>query len=449
MTTTKEIIYLTSFLIETTRNCVKFNRFELAQDILDRDLPNVLEELFINFGQYDTNDLISLYDGLEMVERTIFHSSKSRYSSINSLSRLQRSAKQLLHQYQKFLESHQIFTNVAPQEIVKAAELQDNAKQDKNEHTKHERYRLDVATQNHAAVHEWFIVGVAIRNENSPVARLKGLPHRKSGDLQIEWPKGNKVNLRIELVAPDCEFKDKYSSTTVTLVRPFDSPICYFWLRTSKIGQVNIIIRVYQESPTTIELGSIHFMKTVGKQLAGELDLKVKSQKPLHNFPNDAENYISDNEDTEISPEIIVLWAYESAYPLIKTINDPLVKNEVIAALQLFDLEHIDMGLFKLGSLLEKQIKKYLSLLREKNPSLISGKDLGRLVDMINCLERIGVEVDKLFLSILRRDRNTRAHGETLTKIEKQKLFKRSPILGDLYIQYIVSYEQKSQEMSR
>ena len=66
---------------------------------------------------------------------------------------------------------------------------------------------------------------------------------------------------------------------------------------------------------------------------------------------------------------------------------------------------------------------------------------------MINCLEKLGTEKDKYFLSLLRVERNTRAHSNILTKPERRRLYNLSPFLGDLYIRYIVTYEKKNREL--
>jgi hypothetical protein len=89
----------------------------------------------------------------------------------------------------------------------------------------------------------------------------------------------------------------------------------------------------------------------------------------------------------------------------------------------------------------------YLNHAKAKNAFPVTSKDLDRLVDMINCLERNKVVTEKHHLTLLREHRNERAHGDIPNIAERQKLMKHAPFLGDMYIKYIALLNDKRQKL--
>jgi hypothetical protein len=84
---------------------------------------------------------------------------------------------------------------------------------------------------------------------------------------------------------------------------------------------------------------------------------------------------------------------------------------------------------------------------KEKGSYNIVKKDLGRLVDMIDCVERNKIINKKHHLTLLREHRNERAHGEIPNLKEREKLMQHAPFLGDLYIKYITYFREKRKDL--
>jgi hypothetical protein len=135
------------------------------------------------------------------------------------------------------------------------------------------------------------------------------------------------------------------------------------------------------------------------------------------------------------------------SFPQINTATDIELKDNLRRAINNLNLENVDLGLFQLGKIFESELKSFLILAKTKNAFPVSSKDLGRLVDMIDCIERNKVITQKHHLTLLREHRNERAHGDIPNLAERQKLMQYAPFLGDLYINYILLLNEKRQKL--
>jgi hypothetical protein len=131
----------------------------------------------------------------------------------------------------------------------------------------------------------------------------------------------------------------------------------------------------------------------------------------------------------------------------IETVTDDELKDNLKRAVSNLNIDNVDLGLFQLGKIFESELRSFLTLAKTKNIFPVSSKDLGRLVDMIDCIEKNGVVTQKHHLTLLREHRNERAHGDIPNLTERKKLMQYAPFLGDLYITYIVLFNDKRQKL--
>ncbi len=438
----RTLISNAKYLIEVIRTCKQRGLNELAEHVLSHHLP-VLMDKIIASPENDPPEIRELVTQLEQLQKFLRNDDgpfewELRAPVVDEWSILSSTSSRLTAWINHLQQFNNKNDRPEDREPPKPVNLPNFLKKD--------RYRLDVATQKPVAANEWFFIAVAIKNLESAIAVLEGLPDTKSGDMKIKWPRNNQVQFRVEVTAPDCEISPA-SIQRLSLDRYEDSVVLYFRLKTSKIGQIGVVIRVFQETPQEHEVTSLHFMKTINQTLSGKVKLQLKMQKPLQNFPENIDQYAEIEEESSITPEAIPNWAYRSAYPIIETINSREIKDEVIEALRLFDVDNIGLGLFSLGKVLETQVKTYLTHFRQKSPNSVTAKDLERLSTMISCLQRLGFETDRRDLDMLRIERNEQAHGQIPTKKEKKELLGLSPFYGDLYLRYISKYEQKTAEL--
>ena len=79
----------------------------------------------------------------------------------------------------------------------------------------------------------------------------------------------------------------------------------------------------------------------------------------------------------------------------------------------------------------------------------IASKDLARLVSMIDCVERNGIVREKHHLTLLREQRNERAHGEVPDIEDRKRLMQHAPFWVDLYIKYIGFFSEQRKSLQQ
>jgi hypothetical protein len=131
--------------------------------------------------------------------------------------------------------------------------------------------------------------------------------------------------------------------------------------------------------------------------------------------------------------------AQSLTFSQVEQIQDDNLRKLLKNAIRLLNIDDVDLGLFQLGRIFENELRAFLNVAKEKGSYDIVKKDLGRLVDMINCIERNKFINKKQYnlTELLREQRNERAHGEIPDLKEREKLMQHAPFLGDLYIEYI------------
>jgi hypothetical protein len=125
---------------------------------------------------------------------------------------------------------------------------------------------------------------------------------------------------------------------------------------------------------------------------------------------------------------------------------DTDVIDNVIKATDKLNERDVDIGLFELGRIFENVVKKYLEYSRDNNLFVVTKNDLERLVSMISCLERnrdkMSVKFKQHHLTLLREDRNLRAHDEIPSKQERLVILAKAPFVVEMFIDYIVKFSR-------
>lgn len=184
--------------------------------------------------------------------------------------------------------------------------------------------------------------------------------------------------------------------------------------------------------------------------IASHVMKKTGCKKPtFYHYLSEMENIRkSYSGDILICKLIVDINPNESlSFPQIDTTTDVELKGNLKRAVSNLNIDNVDLGLFQLGKIFESELKSFLMLAKAKNVFSVSSKDLGRLVDMIDCIEKNNVITQKHHLTLLREHRNERAHGDIPNLTERQKLMQYAPFLGDLYINYIILLNDKRQKL--
>jgi hypothetical protein len=138
--------------------------------------------------------------------------------------------------------------------------------------------RVDAAVPEQVFLDRVFDLAVAVRQMVSPLLAVKDLKHVESGEVQTTWEAGTPlINLRAEVDAPDCEIVGK-SSIPFRLVRGKDAPPIYFHLKPRRMGELSIVVTVYQED---YALGSARVSTLAAEQAtqpAGKVQITIASQ---------------------------------------------------------------------------------------------------------------------------------------------------------------------------
>lgn len=159
---------------------------------------------------------------------------------------------------------------------------------------------------------------------------------------------------------------------------------------------------------------------------------------------NCIKQYDSDNKyycEMDAEKPAISTISYLDLSPIYLCQENDVIENVIKATDKLNEMD-VDIGLFELGRIFENLLRKYLEKSRENKIFDVFKKDTEKLVCMIECIERnkekIPVKFKQHHLTILREDRNLRAHGEMPSKLEKQAILAKAPFIVEMYIDYIV-----------
>ena len=134
--------------------------------------------------------------------------------------------------------------------------------------------RIDAAVPDQVHLNQAFDLAVAVRQPLSPVLAEDGLPRVSSGDALVSWPEGVPyIRLLVRVSAPDCQIHGE-DGFSFRLYPGQGSPAFYFHLTPQKLGEIGIIIRVYQKDDW---LGSARVHTFAREQVVGSVQLAVTS----------------------------------------------------------------------------------------------------------------------------------------------------------------------------
>lgn len=136
------------------------------------------------------------------------------------------------------------------------------------------RLRLDAAVPEQVFAERTFDVAVAIRQPESPVLTEDTLAKRQSGDVITAWPTSSPyIHLRIQLSARECTIHGA-DNRAFRLYQAQDSPVFYFQLTPRKLGEISLILTVYQEDNW---IGSARVRTRVQEQIVGQVKTRITS----------------------------------------------------------------------------------------------------------------------------------------------------------------------------
>lgn len=133
----------------------------------------------------------------------------------------------------------------------------------------------------------------------------------------------------------------------------------------------------------------------------------------------------------------------------IEEIEDVLLREEIDRALKNITIENVDLGLFQLAKIFENELKAFLLAAQRSGSFNVARNDLQRLATMIDAVVRIGVVKKEHHLTLLREQRNERAHGRIPDLAERERLLQHAPFLRDLYIEYIVFFRRERNKLDK
>ena len=147
--------------------------------------------------------------------------------------------------------------------------------------------------------------------------------------------------------------------------------------------------------------------------------------------------------NSQMRNDVISRYSASAGLTNQRQIQDPYLRSEVERALTNMNLENVDLALFQLAKLFENELKSYLQVAQSNGIIKIGSREMGKLSSMINIVAQNGIVKKSYHLEILREERNERAHGKVPDKAERVRLLEHGPFLRDLYIQYIVFFNEE------
>ena len=174
----------------------------------------------------------------------------------------------------------------------------------------------------------------------------------------------------------------------------------------------------------------------------------------LHCPPASVYSAVSKMEDVEKivdQTKLVICRLKQSSDEYSESVNrltDEKLIVQISRALNLVNIESIDLALFQLGKIFEFTLKRYMQEVKSKNVIQVTNNDLGRLFSMIEWAGKNGVITDETALHYLRIERNDRGHGTPPDLDERQALLSNASTLINFFLDYIVVIENGRERLS-
>jgi hypothetical protein len=135
--------------------------------------------------------------------------------------------------------------------------------------------------------------------------------------------------------------------------------------------------------------------------------------------------------------------------PDMDSVLDERLRSDLELAESNLTLRNIDTGLFQLGKILEGQLKAFLTKAQKVAAFPVSNKDLSSFSNMIDCVVKNGIirTGHQHHLTLLREQRNDRAHGAIPSESERRQMMAHAPFLIHLSMRYITLMNAASSKL--
>lgn len=134
--------------------------------------------------------------------------------------------------------------------------------------------------------------------------------------------------------------------------------------------------------------------------------------------------------------------------PGLELIPEGDVRDALESVRAKLNVKDIDIGLFQLGKIFENEVRQLLVAGKRVGKFEVSNRDLSSLSRMIDAVVRVGEIREAHHLTLLREQRNERAHGDIPSEKERRELLSHAPFLVKLYMTYILQLNERRRELA-
>jgi hypothetical protein len=195
----------------------------------------------------------------------------------------------------------------------------------------------------------------------------------------------------------------------------------------------NTVRKILEEQPDkSLELVNIR------NEVSGELHCPPTSVYSAIEEMEEIRKFYNESKQVICKLEVSV----DKYSELVNKLDDEKLVSEVKRALNLVNIESIDLALFQLGKIFEFTLRRYMQEVQNKDNDLINSSNMQNLYSMIKWAGENGVITDDTALHYLRIERNDRGHGTPPGLDERQALLRNSQTLIPFYLDYIFLLEQ-------
>jgi len=187
-------------------------------------------------------------------------------------------------------------------------------------------------------------------------------------------------------------------------------------------------------------------------ELVASLQVKFDRPKPtLYSYISRLE-YVERLDVPSSKIAICRIKGYKGSlsFPVLSSISNEKLRQNLERALPLLTEDYVDIGLFLIGKEFEATLKGYLiagvsggKLTSKLGPD----PDKWKLVNMVDCLRENNALADQAALQYLRQERNNRAHGAAPSLAERQLLMKNVQFVAGIYMDYCKLFDDLAGEL--
>lgn len=124
----------------------------------------------------------------------------------------------------------------------------------------------------------------------------------------------------------------------------------------------------------------------------------------------------------------------------VQDLADEGLKEGLMRAISLINIENVDIGYFELGRLFESELRTFLMNARRDHSFEVTRSDLRNLSSMIDCVERNQIIANKHHLTFLRHERNQRAHASPPSLEQRRELLDQAQFITGIFVYYIFQF---------